>query len=705
MLAADEAVMTVVAPPGYGKTTVLAQWAARRGERVVWISCEPAHDDPAALWRAVRRALSRLGPIGAGSGRILTAGRGGVASVPGLVEAFAQLDPPVTIVLDHVETITSDESWSALAEFLLRIPAGWQVAIASREAMPITVARLRVQRRLFEVEVKDLAMAADDAGRLLGAAGVRLPDDAVDDLVQRTEGWPVALYLAALALRSGGAPAEDPGFTGDDRLMSDYLRSELLTLLTPEESDFLIRTSVLDRLSGPLCDAVLAGAGSARMLQELESRNLLVVPLDRRRRWYRYHHLLRDLLRAQLRAQYPEDVAPLNSRAADWHEQNGQLTKAIRYAQAAEDADRVGALVLQAMQPVWASGRVETLRQWMLWLQNRPHTEHYAAIAAHGSLVFALLGQTPESERWAAAAEAMSSDRTLPDGSTVAATVAYLRANLCREGPAVMRADAREALSGLSFNSPYRATMEHLEGVAAALEGDLDAADTLLAHAYDAAVGAQSRPLAALTLAEHFLVLSQRPEGPAAEPLIERAVEIVDADQLDGYWSSALVLAAAARSAAQHGDIPVARHHARRASRLRPLLTYALPVVSVQVLIELARTYLVLVDVAGASAVLDQAAAIVQQRPLLGGLPEQVARLRETVGELTGVAAGASALTTAELRLIPLLPTHLTLREIGDRLFISRHTVKSQVLSLYRKLGVSSRGEAVARIGTLGLHA
>ncbi len=247
--------------------------------------------------------------------------------------------------------------------------------------------------------------------------------------------------------------------------------------------------------------------------------------------------------------------------------------------------------------------------------------------------------------------------------------------------------------------------MLQVEGVSYLLEGDLDRADAVLAHAYDSAIGDGSPPLAALTLAERFLIAAERDDRPVADRLVRRAVEIVETGGFDGYWTSALVFAAAARSAAYGGDIPAARGFARRAARLRPLLTYALPVVSVQALIELARAYVSLAELAGAGAVLEQASGILQQRPDLGSLAATVEQLKSVVGQFDGIAKGASALTTAELRLVPLLSTHLTMPEIGDRLFISRHTVKTQTLSLYRKLGVSSRGEAVARISQLGLYA
>ena len=700
----DEPVIAVVAPAGYGKTTLLAQWAEQRYPRVVWVSCDENDNDPVALWSAVIAGLNAIAPVDSAAARVLATKRGGVGAIPSFVAAIESVGEPITLVLDNLELITSERCRAALTEFALRVPLGWQLAMASRDEALIPAARLRAERRILEIGVGDLAMSGHEARALLEGAGVRVSHERTAELVHRTEGWPVGLYLAALAVKAGTSAAGFT-FTGDDRLMGDYLRSELLGRVTATQAEFLLRTSVLDRLSGPLCDAVVAGTDSAGELRQMESHNLLIVPLDRRREWYRYHHLLLELLRAELQVRHPDEVPVLHSRAAAWYQANGMPEAAIGHAQAAGEADQVATLVLELMQGVWASGRADTVQRWMEWLRDRPSAAHYAAIAAHGALIFALIGRTNEAERWVAVAERLPPTGMLPDGSTVTGTLAYLRAILCRDGPTTMRRDARAAWEGLSPDSPYRATMLQVEGVSYLLEGDLDRADAVLAHAYDSAIGDGSPPLGALTLAERFLIAAERDDRPVADRLVRRAVEIVETGGFDGYWTSALVFASAARSAAYGGDIPAARGFARRAARLRPLLTYALPVVSVQALIELARAYVSLAELAGAGAVLEQASGILQQRPDLGSLAATVEQLKSVVGQFDGIAKGASALTTAELRLVPLLSTHLTMPEIGDRLFISRHTVKTQTLSLYRKLGVSSRGEAVARISQLGLYA
>jgi LuxR family maltose regulon positive regulatory protein len=456
-------------------------------------------------------------------------------------------------------------------------------------------------------------------------------------------------------------------------------------------------------MCGPLCDAVLERKRSARLLERIQRRNLLLVPLDRRREWYRYHHLLRELLQAELRRREPGLIPDLHLRAAAWYEANAMPEAAIGHAHAAGDYDRVARLILQLQQPVWASGRVETVRRWMEWLTDVTGAEHYGAIAVHGALIFALLGQPGAAERWVAAAERASPAGILPDGSTMEGTLAYLRACLCRDGVAQMRRDARTARDGLSPASPYQATMLYTEGISYLLEDDPDRADPVLARALDVAVHAASPPLAALVLAEQCGAAAQRDSWPQVASLAERAVAIVRDGDFEDYWSSALVYAWAARAALHRRDIPLGRLYLSHASRLRPLLTYLLPVVSVQALLEMTDSYLALADMRGAAAVLAQARDILAQRPDLGNLPVRADCLRSRLSTITAGGPGASSLTAAELRLLPLLSTHLTFREIAGRLFVSPHTVRAQAYSIYRKLAVSSRSEAVARSREFGL--
>jgi len=563
---------------------------------------------------------------------------------------------------------------------------------------------------MVEVGVDQLAMDQQEARALLEGAGVGLADTELAELTSRTEGWPVGLYLAALAAKAGGQHQVRLGFTGDDRFMADYLRSELLAHLAPELVEFLTRTAVLERLSGPLCDAVLATSGSGRVLSLLEDSNLLLVALDRQRRWYRYHHLFRELLGAELERREPELISELHTRAATWYEANELPELAIDHAQAAGDADRVARLVASLIQPTYATGRVDTASRWLAWFEDQKLIEQYPPVAVFGAWIQALVGQPTGAERWAdaaerpvAAADRASVARTPPDGSTMESYLAMLRGLLCRNGVGRMRADAQVALAGLAPASPFRTTALLLEGVAALLDGHPDQADPILAQAVELGTRTGILNGTAGGLAERCLVAIGRQDWPQAKTLANQAIGLLETGRLNDYFISPLVHTVAARTALHRGDLPRAHEHLVQAAGRRPLLTYAFSSVAVQTLLELGRAYLMLEDAAGARTVLRQARGILQLRPDLGVLPDQAEELQAKLDTLRGGVPGVSTLTTAELRLLPLLATHLNFLEIGQRLYISKHTAKSHAASIYRKLGVSSRSEAVQRLQEIGL--
>jgi LuxR family maltose regulon positive regulatory protein len=285
----------------------------------------------------------------------------------------------------------------------------------------------------------------------------------------------------------------------------------------------------------------------------------------------------------------------------------------------------------------------------------------------------------------------------------VEASLALLHAALCRNGVARMGADARFALERLDPGDGARGPALHLEAASYLLAGEADRADQLLARAVE--VATQDRELNAVSyaLAQRSLVAIQGQDWDRAETLAEQAFTVVRDGHLDDYVSSPLVYAVSARAALHRGDLPRAQQHLARAARLRPLLTHSLPTYAVQALLELARAYLTLNDATGARAVLGQARDVLRLRPDLGILPSQVEELRSRLDTARAALPGSSSLSAAELRLLPLLSTHLSFREIGERLYISQNTVKTQAISVYRKVGASSRSQAVQRLQEIGL--
>ena len=394
LLASDAVpVVCVVAPAGYGKTTLLAQLAERKGPRVGWVSVDQRDNDPAVLLTYLAVALDRVEPIDPRVVRGL-AGPGAsiLGAVPRLAAAMAAMTQPVALVLDHLELLENQECLDMVAELAVQLPTGAQLLVACRARPPLPVGLLRAQGRVMELGVGDLGMDDREARALLEGAGVGLDDAAVNDLLRRTEGWPVGLYLAALAYKAGGPRRHAwAGFTGDDRFMADYLWSGVLGKIPPELLSFLTRTAVLDRMSGPLCDVVLDTSGSSDVLASLEASNLLLVPLDRQRRWYRYHHLFHELLGAELDRREPELVPELHARAASWCEANGLPETAIDHAQAAGDTDRVARLVWQLAMPAYGAGRVDTTRRWFGWFEDHGLLGRYPEVAVLGAWLQALV--------------------------------------------------------------------------------------------------------------------------------------------------------------------------------------------------------------------------------------------------------------------------------------------------------------------------
>jgi LuxR family transcriptional regulator, maltose regulon positive regulatory protein len=702
-------VVAICAPAGYGKTVLATAWAKRDPRPFVWLSIDRQDNDPAVLLTYLAVGLDRVEPIDPTVlGTLASRGASIIQTVlPLLGAALSSKALPVVVVLDDVHLLSDQEGLDALAVLVDHLPPGSQLALISRDEPPLPVARWRAEGRLAELGPGDLAMNPLEAGMLLAAARVELPDPEVAELTRRTEGWPAALYLAALSLKTqhsrNGAGVR---LSGQDRFLVDYLQSALMSRLSPTEVRFLTRTAVLDRLSGPLCDAVLDTSGSAAVLVSLERANLLVVPLDRQREWYRYHQLFRELLYGELERSEPALVRELTLRAAQWCEQHGLPEAAIGYAMDAGDADLVARGIEQVAIGVYRSGRLATVQRWFDWFDDHGLLQQYPAVAMLGAWIQALGGHAATAERWADAAEQGSYEGMLPDGSaSIDSWRALLRAKLCRYGVEQMRTDAELALNLLPVDSLWRAPAQLLVGISHLLAGNLAVADDLLAEAVEVAQDTGATVAATVALAERAILAIGRQDWREAETLVEQARSLVGMAHLEACATSVVLYAAAARVAVHHGKVDQAELDLARAQRLRPQATHALPYYAVQARLELIRAYLALTDVAGARTVLREVDDLLRWRPDLGTLPEQAHQLRSQLDHIGADAIGTASLTMAEQRLLPLLPTHHSFREIGQHLHISQHTVKSQAMSVYRKLGVSSRGQAVQRARTLGLLA
>lgn len=699
--------MSVVAPAGYGKTTLLAQWSEDDPRPFAWVTVDGRDDDPVLLLRYVLAALERERIVEPSSAPPRRRAAGAVWStlVPDMCAALSRSEAPFVIVLDDVHELTSAETHDVLGVLARAIPVGSQIVLSGRSELVSGIARLRAAGALAEVGATDLALSASEAAELLEAAGLEI-DDAALRLIGRTEGWAAGLYLAALAWRvDGSLPASNPAEI--DRFMDDYLRAEHLATIPRKELRFLACSSVLDRMSAELCDAVLERRDSGRMLEAIERANLFLVPLDRERRWYRYHEIFRAALRKELERSDPGLSRELLHRAATWCEENGLPEDAMAYAIQSDDTERMARLMVTLGFPLYRSGRVATIEGWLPHFDDVERLRRFPVVAVSGALVHALRGRQFHAERWLDTFDLSRDSGPLPDGSSgVAAWHATVEAMMVRHGVERMHEDASRALEGLGPNSPFRPPALLALANAELLRGNVAGAETRFDESHRAAEATGATFVACSSLAQRALFALDRNDYDSARSLLARARDTVEfeLDQVRGYTEAGLMLAAGALLAARTGDAASARAALNQCQRLRPELTRALPFFAVRTLVVIARAYLVLGDANGARAVLLDAAEMLRRRPDLGTLVDDVAKARAEVDAVEHPASGwESSLTAAELRLLPLLTTHLTFREIGERLFVSRNTVKTQAISIYRKLGASSRGEAVQRALELGL--
>jgi LuxR family transcriptional regulator, maltose regulon positive regulatory protein len=500
----------VVAPAGYGKTTLLSQWAVRDDRAFAWVQVNEAGNDPKVLLGHVARALDAVEPIDV---RVFDALAARGSSVPGSVvprlgSAFWSMSTPVVLVLDDVHALRNFECRGALSVLADHVPVGSQLALASRVQPPLRIARLRAEGKIAEISPADLSFTHEEAASLLLNAGVALSGDELTELHQRTEGWAAGLYFAALYLREvGSLQGTAVTFGGGDRFTNGYMESMFLARIEPRRRAFLTRTAVLERMCGPLCDAVLGQGGSGDTLADLERSNLLLVPLDRQREWYRYHHLFRDMLLAKLELLEPGLIPVLRRRAAGWCLRNGLPEEALEYFMAAGDVEPVAGLAEELWQPCYWRGRRTTIGRWLAWLEDRGGIQAHPMIAVLAAIFFALTGRPADAERWADVVDSwQDGDPASAPDPTAEAWAAQLRTAMCRRGAGQMLADADEAVRRFAVQGIVTPTPTFLQGIARVLCGDAEGGDASLGDAVRIAERTGADEVLALTLGEKALL-------------------------------------------------------------------------------------------------------------------------------------------------------------------------------------------------------
>lgn len=703
-LCAGPPVALISGPVGSGKTTLLAQWAAADERPFAWLTVTESDNDLAVLTAYLARALDSVNPLAPETlaGLSVRGADGTTVLLPRLGRALFEGDRPMVLVLDDVHLLTAPKCRSALAVLVAHLPPGSQLGLASRGDLWVPRARLRAQRDLVEIGPEQLALEPEEGAALVRLAGLDLDDESAASLVERTEGWAAGLYLAALALRDHPEPTRAAsGFSGDDRVVADYLRHELLAMFPESLVQFLSRTSVLDELSGPLCDAVLESSGSQATLEELERSNLFVVPLDRTGDQFRYHHLFGELLRAELRHREPDLQPLLHGHASHWYEENGDTDGAVRHARLGGDIDRAAALIWRAAPSYLGAGRDLTVGRWL-------EAFNVDEMAAHPPLALAaawccVIAQRNEPiGQWVEMARRGDHQAPLPDGTPLGSAIALLEALMAERG-LTSSVEAAALSYALDVDgSPFRSIACSTEGTGLRLLGAPEQARARL----EDGVKCSAFIPGAISVCHAELALIAVDEGnwSDAERNVERALELMERNELSERPAQAIVLATSALVLAHRGASADARSAANRTRRLLSMLTFGMPWMGIEARLVLARAELIRGEVEAARMLVTESEELLRRFPDAGTLTDEQVKIAKSIHAASGeVGRGVVPLTSAELRVLRYLPTHLSFQAIAEELFVSRNTVKTQAIAIYRKLSVSSRGDAVSCATELGL--
>jgi LuxR family maltose regulon positive regulatory protein len=672
----EASVAVIVAPPGYGKSCLLSEWAERDEREFLWLRFEEG--------RADRKAHAE--------------------SAAALVATLRAQERSVVLALDDVHLAAPRVLRELVRVVLDECPEGSMVALSSRREPPLPLGRLRASHALIEVRVEDLAMRPTEARTLLRMAGLELDFASVRTLVGRTEGWPAGLYLAALCLRGQSDLAEAVAqVRGDDHPLAEYFRDEVLPALTPELREFAVRTSVLDELSGPVCDAVLDRQGSALTLAELEAASPLLRPLDAAHERYRWHALFRDVLGAELRRAEPRPVRSLHARASAWYQACGDTDRAIGHAASAHDPVRTGDLLWRSIVAYVTQGRNDIVQGWLASFSEE-ELAGYAPLALCAAHSFLVAGNAAEARHWAiAGSAALGRDRARLGSDEPATGFAGINAMLGGAGVVEMGQAAADACRVEPEDSPWRPIWLLLRGIAVHLAGDGSAASPVLEVGADIAA-ATAPSVTSLCLAQAAMIAIEERDWDTAVDLTDRATRVIEERGLADYPICALAFAAAAATRAHQGRADEAKRDLRRGVDLLAALGDFLPWYGAEARILLAHASLWLADLVGARTLLAEASRLARRTTgavIFARWFDDAWSYMDTLAETS--LGGPSSLTIAELRILRFLPSHRSFREIAEQLGVSANTVKTQAHAVYRKLGAASRSEAVARAAEAGL--
>jgi LuxR family maltose regulon positive regulatory protein len=698
----------VCAPAGYGKTTVLAQWCEADHGRTpfVWVSADEGDADPVRFWSHLIAALRAVHPrAGTASAEALRAGPASVESavLPLLIDELSDAPPSVLVVDDWhlVRSTVGDETVRMLVELG---PPGVQVVLSSRAEPGLPVGRWRAHGELSELRAADLKLSHVEAASLLHQANVDLGPEDIARLTERTEGWAAGLSLASILLQR----EEDPhafvlDFAGDFRHLLEYLSDDVLGSVGQDTREFLLRASVLDEVSGAACDAVLETHGSAAMLAEIERANLFLVPVDRHGETYRFHQLFADVLQRELARTNPAAVARLHTRASAWFEAQGDVEAAVAHAIAGRDLTRASDLVTLHQRSLANDGRLTTLGRWLEKLSWPEATAEPQLALVRASLAAQTARPAEEIERWLAVAAADAHSGPLANGiASVESCVAILRSLYLTQGVSPAVAAARRALELEPPGSGWRRQALLALGQALYLRGKRGEARAPLAEAHRLPYARDHAPASAAVLA--YLALAELDTGnlAAAKRHVTASRELLETHGLAESYVATNTHVALAGIHAAGADVNSEASELELAARLsapsQPSHWHA------HALLRLASARHRLGDPDAARQALESARADLEILPdpgMLSTLAEEVAA--ELSAPLRHEGFYGEPLSEAELRVLSLLVADRSVAEVARELFLAPTTVKTHRRTIYRKLGVTNRQEAIARAAELSL--
>ncbi|GMU77854.1 MAG: helix-turn-helix transcriptional regulator [Acidimicrobiia bacterium] len=693
-------VVVISAAAGYGKSTVTAEWVGADERAHAWLTLDEADRDPVVFLTYLGIALHEVEPVPDPLLDVLTRVDVDIPTiVAALEEVLSARLRPFVLVLDDVHHLRPGPSRDVVLRALVaHVPPGSVVALVTRESAPLPTCRAVLAGETMVVDAHDLALTREEVGAVLRSEAFEASPEVVDALWQRTEGWVAGVALAALALR--GVHSIEPAqlanaVRGSERRTRDYFTDEVLAALGDDDAEFLLATAVLGPCSGPLCDAVLGRTDSGSTLARLARENCFVTPMDESATWYRYHALFEEMLASEMQGRDAARAREVARRASDWHAAQGDGDRAIALALSAGDRDLAARLVWQFAPQMQNAGRIDTVARWIdrFRAEEIMGTACLAVPAAWNALV---RGEIDELQRLAASLDRSCDGSALPDGTDPWAAAALLRAITGAGGLGEMREMAAKARAGHRDDSPYRALATFLEASAAGLLGDVDAAWDLNRE------GARLARTVLVPVHAHLLAHAARLDlatgnWEAALGLVGQALAVVEEHGLADRPAMALVLATASLVHVSTGDRERGDAERQRAIDLLDRLMDVSPYQVLEARLDLAWASALVADHRAARVLLGRSEHQVRSLGDAGVLPSRFDAVSRIVGEHAPRPGAdlAEPLTPAEVRVLRMLPTHHSFGEIGGELFVSRNTVKSHAMAIYRKLGVSSRSAAV----------